>query len=137
MSLADPKVQAFLAAKDVVLLATVRADGGPLAVPMWFIHDGQALTMLSVAGTRKVDNLRRDARVCVVAEAGTRRDVRGVTVFGRAGFLDDSPERRGLVERFHAKYDPDLARLWKGHAMPADRVMFRIVPERVHTWGLA
>jgi hypothetical protein len=62
-------------------------------------------------------------------------DIRGVSLQGRAAFIEDGPERRALVERFHARY-PGLARLWGGRAMPADRVMFRIVPARVRSWGL-
>jgi nitroimidazol reductase NimA-like FMN-containing flavoprotein (pyridoxamine 5'-phosphate oxidase superfamily) len=83
-----------------------------------------------------VRNLRRDPRVCVVAESGTRRDIRNVTVLGRVAFLDDTPERRALAERFLAKYRPDLERLWGGRAMPANRVMFRIIPDRVRGEGL-
>jgi PPOX class probable F420-dependent enzyme len=132
----DPRLQDFLATKEVVILATVRADGAPLATPMWFLHDPSTLTMISVADTQKVRNLRRDARLSVVVESGTRGDIRGVGVQGRAEFLPDSPERRALAERFHAKYRPDLERLWGGRAMPANRVMFRIVPERVRSWGL-
>ncbi len=30
-----------------------------------------------------------------------------------------------------------LERLWRGRVMPPDRVMFRTVPERVRSWGLA
>ena len=134
--LADPDIKAFLATKDVFLLATVQPDGAPLAMPMWFIHDATALVMLSVDGLPKVRNLRRDPRVSIVAEAGTRRDIRGVAIRGRTEFLADGPERRALVERFHAKYNSDLARLWGGPAMPANRVMFRIVPEHVRSWGL-
>jgi PPOX class probable F420-dependent enzyme len=132
----DGHVQTFLATKDVVLLATVLPDGAPLAMPMWFLHDRTAITMISLDGSRKVLNLRRDPRVCVVAESGTRGDIRGVTVRGRAELLPESPERRRLVDRFLAKYDPNLERLWQGRAMPANRVMFRIVPERVRSWGL-
>ena len=132
-----PAIQAFLATREVAVLATVKPDGGPLAMPMWFLPDPDALTMLSVDGLAKVQNLRRDPRVCVVAEAGTRGDIRGVLVQGRAEFLPDGAERRALLERFHARYPPDLARLWQGRAMPADRVMFRIVPSRVRSWGLA
>jgi nitroimidazol reductase NimA-like FMN-containing flavoprotein (pyridoxamine 5'-phosphate oxidase superfamily) len=105
-------------------------------MPMWFLHDPAALTMISVAGTQKVRNLRRDPRVCVVAEGGASGDVRGVSVHGRAEFLPDGPERRTLVARLLEKYRPHLERRWGGRAMPADRVMFRIVPERVRSWGL-
>ena len=132
----DAAVQRFLGEKDVVILATVKPDGAPLAMPMWFLADASGITMLSVAATQKVRDLERDPRACVVAEEGTRGDIRGVTVQGRATFLDDSPERRVLVERFHAKYAPNLERLWGGRVMPANRVMFRIEPAAVHAWGL-
>jgi PPOX class probable F420-dependent enzyme len=136
MRLDESAVQQFLATKEVVLLATVQADGAPLAMPMWFLHDPATLTMISVAGTQKVRNLHRDPRVCVVAEGGGTGDVRGVSVHGRAEFLADGPERRALAARLVEKYQPYLQRRWGGRAMPADRVMFRIVPERVRSWGL-
>jgi PPOX class probable F420-dependent enzyme len=137
MSLGEAPIQRFLAGRGVVLLATVQADGAPLAMPMWFLHDPASLTMISVDGTQKVRNLRRDPRVCVVAEGGSDPgDVRGVAVDGRAEFLADGPERRALAGRFLEKYHPHLERRWGGRAMPADRVMFRIVPSRVRSWGL-
>ena len=137
MTLADAPVQRFLATKQIALLATVRADGAPLAMPMWFLHDAATLTMISEEGTKKVRHLRRDPRVCVVVESGEdATHIRGVTVLGRAEFLTDGPERRGLIERFHEKY-PRLSNLWGSRAMPANRVMFKIAPERVKSWGLA
>jgi PPOX class probable F420-dependent enzyme len=136
MGLDDPRIQGFLATKEVAVLATVQADGAPLAMPMWFLHGLSALTMISVADTQKVRNLRRDARVSVVAEAmSSSGEVRGVTLQGRAEFLSDGPERRALLERFHTKYR-GLERLWNGKAMPANRVMFSIAPSRVRSWGL-
>jgi PPOX class probable F420-dependent enzyme len=136
MSLAEARIRAFLDSREVVVLATVQADGAPLAMPMWFLHDATVLTMVSVADTQKVRNLRRDPRVSVVAEGGGTGAVRGVSVHGRAEFLSDGPERRALAERFVDKYRPYLERRWGGRAMPADRVMFRIVPSRVGSWGL-
>src|SRR5262249_31044684 len=135
MNLADARVQQFLAAKEIVVIATVQPDGAPLATAMWFVHDATSLTMISEAGLPKVRNLRRDPRVSVVAEVGEGgREIFGVAIQGRAEFLDDGLERRALVERFHQKY-PDLRDYWGGLAMPADRVMFRIVPTRVRQWG--
>ena len=135
MGLDEAQIQRFLATKDVVVLATAQADGAPLALPMWFLHDPAALTMISVDATQKVRNLRRDPRVCVVAEAVGGGDVCGVTIQGRAEFLSESSQRRALVERFHEKYRR-LERLWNGKTMPASRVMFRVVPARVRSWGL-
>jgi PPOX class probable F420-dependent enzyme len=137
MSLDQAGIQRFLDTKHIALLATVQPDGAPLAMPMWFLHDPAALTMLSVDHLQKVRNLRRDPRVCVVAESAnaTGGEGRGVAVQGRAEFLADGPERRALVDRFHTKY-PGLQVLWGGRAMPPNRVMFRIGPARVRSWGL-
>src|SRR5258705_13898388 len=136
MDLDDSGVRVFLATKEVAVLAAVQADGGQLAMRMWFLHAPTSLTMISVADTQKVRNLRRDPRVSVVAEVvASGGEVRGVTVQGRAEFLSDGPERRALVDRFHEKYR-GLERLWAGKAMPANRVMFTIVPSRVRSWGL-
>ena len=136
MTLSDPRIQQYLATKDIVLLATIRADGAPLITPMWFLHDPAALTLISVEDSQKVRNLRRDPRLHIVAESGTRGDIRGVSVRGRAQFLPDSDERRVLATRLLDKYHPHLERLWGGRAMPANRVMFRVTPEQVHAWGL-
>jgi PPOX class probable F420-dependent enzyme len=136
-SLADPRIQAFLATREVVVLSTLEPDGAPFAMAMWCLPDPEALFMVSVADTRKVRNLRRDGRVAVLAESGTRAPhICGVSIQGRAEFLPDSPARRGLVARFLARYHPDLERLWGGRSMPDSRVMFRIVPHRVRSWGL-
>jgi PPOX class probable F420-dependent enzyme len=134
--LSDARIQRFLAGRQVAVLATLQPDGAPLAMPMWFLAGADTLTMISVAGLAKVKNLRRDGRCCVVAEAGTRADIRGVTVQGRAEFLEESAERRALADRFLEKYHPDLERRWGGRALPPDRVMFRIVPATVRSWGL-
>ena len=135
MNLDDARVQQFLSTKEVMVLATVQPDGAPLATAMWFLHDAKSLTMISEANLQKVRNLRRDPRVSLVAEVGEGgREIFGVAIQGRAEFLADGPERRGLVGRFHAKY-PALRGYWGGLAMPADRVMFRIVPTRVRQWG--
>jgi PPOX class probable F420-dependent enzyme len=138
MTLDQTEIQRFLASRHIAVLATVQPDGSPLAMPMWFLPDPAVLTMLSVDNLQKVRNLRRDPRVCVVAETADARggEGRGVIVVGRAEFLADSAERRGLVERFHARY-PELRKHWGGLPMPANRVMFRIVPGRVQSWGLA
>lgn len=92
-ALADADVQRFLATKQVAVLATLQADGAPLAMPMWFLHDPSTLTMISVENTQKVRNLRRDPRVCVVAEAASESgEIRGVTITGGIEFLEDGPD---------------------------------------------
>ena len=135
--LADPAIQQFLSTKDVVILSTIQKDGAPLAMPMWFLADPTCLYMISVANTQKVRNVRRDPRVCVVAESGMRGvEIRGVTMQGRVEFLERPEAYQPIIARLLRKYDPHLVTLWRGTSMPPDRVMFCIVPEAVHSWGL-
>jgi PPOX class probable F420-dependent enzyme len=136
MTFDDPRIQKYLSRQDVILLATIRADGAPLVTPMWFLHDPTGLTFVSVEGLHKVRNLRRDPRLHIVAESGARGDIMGVSVRGRAQFLSDSEERPALASRLLDKYHPHLERLWNGRAMPPDRVMFRVIPDSVRAWGL-
>ncbi|HKA60992.1 MAG TPA: pyridoxamine 5'-phosphate oxidase family protein [Methylomirabilota bacterium] len=137
MDFADPRVQQYLAGKEIVVLGTINPDGSPLVTAMWFLHDPAALTLISVDNLQKVRNLRRDPRLHIVAESGTRgAAIKGVAVRGRAEFLGDSPERRDLATRILDKYHPHLAEYWGGRAMPANRVIFRVVPQQVRTWGL-
>lgn len=127
MGLDDARIQRFLDGGDIVVLATVQPDAAPLAMPMWFLHDPAALAMISVAGTQKVRNLRRDPRVCVVAERGARGDVRGVSVHGRAEFLSDGPERAG-ARRPLPREVPPAPRAALGR--PGDAGRPRDVPNR-------
>ena len=136
MTFDDPGIQQYLSTKDIVILGTVNPDGAPLVTAMWFLHDPSALTLISMDGLQKIHNLRRDPRVHIIAESGARgADIKGVAIRGHAEFLSDSPERRALATRFLDKYHPHLEQYWGGRAMPADRVMFRVVPQQVRTWG--
>ena len=137
MTFDDPRIQRYLGTKGVMLLGTINADGAPLITVMWFLHDPAAITLISVDGLQKVQNLRRDPRLHLVAESGARGDeIMGVAIRGRAEFLGDTPARRALATRLLDKYHPHLEQYWGGRAMPADRVMFRVVPRQVRTWGL-
>ena len=135
--LIDARIQRFLATKEVVVLSTVQRSGAPLAMPMWFLHMPETLYMISVDGLQKVRNLRRDPRVCVVAESGNRGTaIRGVVIQGHIEFVKEPEHQRPIVEHLLQKYDPDLARLWGGRTMPPNRVLFRIEPKKVRSWGL-
>lgn len=136
-TLSDARIQTYLDTKDVVTLATLGPDGAPHGMAMWFLHTPDAILMLTVASLQKVRDLQRDPRVAVVAESVANGVTQGVSLRGQATFLDDSPERRALVERFLAKYHPRLERLWNGsRTMPPNRAMFRIAPGHVRSWGL-
>ena len=49
-------------------LATVRRDGRPHVVPVWFVLDGDDVLLTTGAETVKGRNLRRDPRVCLCVD---------------------------------------------------------------------
>jgi PPOX class probable F420-dependent enzyme len=134
--LADDRIQRYLATKEVVVLATLGADGAPHGMAMWFLHTPDAILMLTVADLQKVRDLRRDPRVAVVAESVVEGRPRGVSIRGRAEILGESHEPGAFVETFLAKYHPRLERIWGARTMPSNRAIFRIAPSHVRSWGL-
>lgn len=70
-TLAATRIVRFLERKSVVWLSTVRPDGGPHLVPIWFWWDGQALLVFSKPGAQKVRNLRAHPSVMLaIGDAG-------------------------------------------------------------------
>jgi PPOX class probable F420-dependent enzyme len=56
------RLERFLAEEPVVWLSTVRPDGTPHLVPIWFSWDGEALIVFSKPHAQKVRNLRTNPR---------------------------------------------------------------------------
>lgn len=134
-SFSDQAIQQYLSGKDVVVLAVLTPSGGPLATPMWFVHDDQELTMVSVDGLAKVRNLERDPRVSVVAEGGERGGIDGVVLTGEVRFFDGD-ERSEWGRRFRDKYSPNIERLWGGSEIPENRRVFGFEPRVASAFGL-
>lgn len=60
-------VAEFLAARPrMAMLSSLRSDGRPLTVPVWFDWDGSAVRMFAAADSPKVSRVQRDPRVSVV-----------------------------------------------------------------------
>lgn len=131
----NSRVQSLLGSRDTVVLATIQPSGAPLAMAMWFVHDHESVAMISVDGLQKVKNLRRDPRVCVVVESVGDQALRCASVQGRVEFVESPEQQAPLVDRLFQKYGDALAGRWAGRQMPRDRVMFRVLPERVYYWG--
>ena len=65
------RIQRFLETEPVVWLSSIRPDGAPHLVPIWFVWDGEAIVIRSKPAARKVRNLRQ--RPAGDARAGRRR----------------------------------------------------------------
>ena len=112
-------------------LTTVRPDGMPVPVPVWFLWDGTTILVFSQPRTGKLRNLEANPR----ASLHLNSDPGGggiVVVTGEAAIEPDAP-RADSNEAYMAKYREDVARLGtRAEAFAADySVALRLVPNRI------
>jgi PPOX class probable F420-dependent enzyme len=102
-------VDGRLRAEPIIWLSTVRPDGRPHLVPVWFLWDGAAILIFSKPAAQKVRNLRRSSHVVLALDtADEGEDV--VLLEGRAELLGDDAPRSTLPE-YAEKYAALMARL--------------------------
>ena len=101
----EDELWAFLAAAHTGILTTLRADGWPLALPVWFVCHDRIVYVRTPARTRKVAHVRRDPRVCFTVEAGLSwAELRAVVLTGRAHVVPEGEERDVIYRRIAEKY---------------------------------
>ena len=103
--MSDAERTAFLQSGHTGLLSTLRADGAPSAVPMWFVvHDG-SVWIRTLARSHKAAHLRRDPRLSFVVESGLAwGELQAVLIQGTAAFETDDQVRAAVDEAFAVKY---------------------------------
>lgn len=132
--LAAARILRFLEREPVVWLSTVRPDGGPHLVPIWFWWDGDALLVFSKPDAQKVRNLRGSASV-MLALGDAEDDFDVGMLEGRAELLD-RPTRDVMPAAHVSKYAARLAALGltaESYAATYSQVI-RIVPLRFLPW---
>ena len=100
----DDERRAFLlAGVRTAKLATVRRDGRPHVVPIWFDLDGDDVLFTTGAETVKGRAIRRDGRVCLCVD-DERPPFAFVTIDGRATVEDDADELLRWAIRIGGRY---------------------------------
>jgi PPOX class probable F420-dependent enzyme len=134
----DDEVREFLAAPRKLHVATLNRDGTPHLMPMYYVleEDG-ALGFWTYTRSQKIQNLRRDPRITVMAEDGeTYGELRGVQISGAARLSTDPADLLEIGERIFARYFgplDDTARA--GIAYTArKRTRVTVEPRRVVSW---
>lgn len=72
-------------------LATVRTDGRPHVVPVWFVLDGEHLMFMTGEGTVKAKNIQHQARVAISVD-DENPPYAFVLYEGTAEILNPSPD---------------------------------------------
>jgi PPOX class probable F420-dependent enzyme len=96
---------AALADAHTGIFTTLRSDGMPITLPVWFVALDERIFVASPAHRKKVARVRKDPRASFLVESGERwADLMGVQLTGRVNIVED-PERIAQVrELLDAKY---------------------------------
>lgn len=120
--------------EKIAWLTTVRSDGQPQSVPVWFLWDGESFLIYSQSDRQKLKNIGRNPRVGLHLNSNVRGgDV--VRVEGVAEILDGFPPATEVGE-YVEKYRESIARIGfdpEGFAR-AYPVALRVTPERWQIW---
>lgn len=120
--------------EEIAWLTTVRNDGQPQSVPVWFLWDGEGFLIYSREGRQKLKNIASNPRVGINLNSNeTGGDV--VRVEGTAEIAEDAPPA-DEVEAYVEKYRRSIARIGfdvRGFTR-AYSVAVRVTPERWQAW---
>ncbi|MBI1814822.1 MAG: TIGR03618 family F420-dependent PPOX class oxidoreductase [Deltaproteobacteria bacterium] len=123
------------------IFVTLRADGVPIATPMWFAVLDRQIYVQTPKQSKKVARLRRDPRVSFLVESGERwAELRAVHITGQAEFVDDPTTHARVAAEMERKY----TRFRTGRAAMPDAtrrhyetpfVLIRVAPdEHIISW---
>lgn len=136
MDALDPatRIYRMLRLEPVIWLSTVRPDGSPHLVPIWFSWDGEAIIVASKPGAQKVRNIRASRRV-TLALGEPEEDFDVGIVEGEAELID-APASRVLPPGHCAKYRAQMAAIGLDETefLETYSQVIRIVPTRFLPW---
>lgn len=79
------EIAGFISDHGTAVLTTLRADGRPVPLPIWYVAFDGSLYFQTPLRSRKVGNIERDPRVAVLIDDGQRWEhLRGVLIQGTA-----------------------------------------------------
>ncbi len=133
----DEEIQAFLQEQRILQVATIGRDGWPHLIAMWYaLVDGQ-IAFWTYAKSQKALNLRRDARLTCLVEAGEKYDeLRGVQMKGQAVVNDDREAVQRIGEVIWERYAGPLNDTTRQMvvAQAAKRVVIFVEPVEIASW---
>ena len=130
---------AVLAEAHTGILTTLRSDGTPVSLPMWFVAIDERIYVVTPERTKKVARVQHNPRVAFLVESGQRwAELVAVHLTGTARVVDDPHLCTGVRAAMDHKYagfrtEPspaDAARL-----ADTNMAVIEITPDdRILTW---
>jgi len=96
------EVEALLGETRLGILTTLRADGFPVSVPVWFEWDGERARCFTTVTSAKVGRLRRDARASLLVARNAGEPEGWVALEGEVSIREEGAIE--LAERLAQRY---------------------------------
>ncbi len=132
MSMLTAEQRAFLMEQvRTAKLATVRKDGRPHVVPIWFDLDGDTLVFTTDQTSIKAANIRRDPRVCLCVDDETP-PFAYIMIEGTAIMTADRDALLHWAARIGGRYmGAELAEAYGKRNAVEGELLVRVTPARV------
>ena len=129
-----------IASAHTGIFTTLRTDGSPVALPVWFVVMGRTVCLSAPSGTKKIARVRRDPRASFLVESGERwADLVAVHLSGAVEIVEDPQAADRIAAALDAKYEAFRAPLEQvpegTRARYARRTFLRLTPHgRILSW---
>ena len=112
IQLSDEEVWEFVGRAHTGTLTTLRRDGRPVSLPLWFASFDGAVWFSTPTRSKKVGRVRHDPRACFLVESGTAwRELKAVMMDGAVDVVTDEALRDRVgaeLDRKYSGFRPDL-----------------------------
>jgi nitroimidazol reductase NimA-like FMN-containing flavoprotein (pyridoxamine 5'-phosphate oxidase superfamily) len=105
ISLTDDESWAFLQEGHTGILSTMRADGYPIALPVWYVTDDGVIYTRTPATASKLKRIQRNPRGSFLVERGLHwRELQAVVLSVDAHIIEDEASASKVFELMSSKY---------------------------------
>jgi nitroimidazol reductase NimA-like FMN-containing flavoprotein (pyridoxamine 5'-phosphate oxidase superfamily) len=103
--LSDDEAWEHIAGSLTGIVTTLRGDGSPVTLPVWFVVIDRAVYVRSSARSKKVTRVRHDSRAAFLAESGSCwRELKAVSFTATASIVDDPGQHARALAMLGDKY---------------------------------
>ncbi len=139
----ETEVREFLTRGHTGIITSLRADGWPVSLPIWYVVLDDHVYVRTPTKSKKVGRIEKDGRVSFLVESGKAwKELKAVVITGRAAIVEDEETLArvdvAMGEKYNAYAAPGTTpKATRKHYGGGSTVM-RIDPAKHHlTWDNA
>jgi PPOX class probable F420-dependent enzyme len=132
----DARRDEFLAGRRYGILSTIREDGLPASVPVWYGWDGRAVTIFAHAESHKVQHLHRDPRATLLVTNSPDEKEAWVRLEGEITMTSGGLElAERELDRYYPPGDARRSAIEEWRKTPDVWLMLELVPNKIRTYS--